>query len=73
MAFQQDTFGQGYSPDPSPHGQKGLRGRVWSPDYSSSDLVTARVKTIEQRLLFRTVPVIDSHNLRGNGTEMVKL
>ena len=28
MAFQQDTSGQGYSPDPSSHGQKGLESRL---------------------------------------------
>ena len=28
MAFQQDTSGQGYSPDPSSRGQKGLGSRL---------------------------------------------
>ena len=30
MAFQQDTSGQGYSPDPSSRGQKGLGSRLVS-------------------------------------------
>ena len=34
MVFQQDTSGQGYSPDPSLCGQ-----RVWGTDYYGLDIV----------------------------------
>ena len=38
--FQQDTSGQGYSPDPSSHGQKGLGSRLGQAEEGESGVVS---------------------------------
>ena len=45
MAFQQDTSGQGYSPDPSSRGQKGLGSRL------ASSMIHTTVSSLIPRLI----------------------